>query len=197
MCLLCVCHDCFAHFTGVDTIVCLQVIIALSASCFFLLVRSCFGLLAVEHAQFSQESRLLYSCVVLPELIALYIVAVPGLISGVGEDLADNAGVVPIGTSNSHIPMASGSPTWGISGGDGEDQGRDAALLAGRGDLSGDAVLPLGSGAYGSMTDKMSAERVHAYHAYGSQNDGSAPEDSPHARWQSMPNVTQVQPSQS
>lgn len=151
-------------------------------------MRSCFGLLAVEHPQFSQESRLLYSCVVLPELIALYIVAVPGLISGVGEDLADTAGIVPTGTSNSHIPMTSGSPPWGMARG---DQDRDPALLAGRGDLSGDAVLPMGSGAYGSMTDKMSAERVHAYHAYGSQNDEA---DSP--RWQSMPNATQVQPSQ-
>lgn len=146
-------------------------------------MRSCFGLLAVDHAQFSQESRLLYSCVVLPELIALFSVAVPGLISGVGEDLADTAGVVPIGTSDSHIPMASGSPPWGISHGDGEGQGRDPALLAGSGDLSGNAVLPLGSGAYGSMTDKMSAERVHAYHGYVSQNDASAPEDSPRARW--------------
>lgn len=52
---------------------------------------------------------------VLPELIALYIVAVPGLISGVGVDLADTVGVVPLGTSSSHIAMASGSSPWRVS----------------------------------------------------------------------------------
>ena len=87
---------------------------------------------------------------VLPELIALYIVAVPGLISGVGVDHGDTASVVPLGTSSTHIPMASGSPPWGVSTRDGdgvggsEDHDRDAALLAGRGDLTGDAVVPMG-----------------------------------------------------
>lgn len=176
----------------------LQVITALTASCIFLLIRSCFGFLSVEHIQFSQQPHLLYGCVVLPELIALYIVAVPGLISGVGVDLADTVGIVPIGTSNGHTPMASGSPPWGASSGDGTGPDRDPALLAGRGEPMGDAVLPSGSYTYGSMVDNNSGsvEHSHTHHGYASHHDEAAQADIQHASWQSMPGVNQVQPSQ-
>ena len=178
----------------------LQVITALTASCIFLLVRSCFGFLSVEHIQFSQQPRLLYGCVVLPELIALYIVAVPGLISGVGVDLADTAGIVPIGTSNGQTPMTSGSPPWGASSGDGEGQDREpaAALLARRGDAVGDAVLPLGSYAHGSLIDNNSGsvEHTRTHHGYASHHDEAAQENMQHASWQSMAGVNVVQPPQ-
>ena len=154
----------------------------------------------MEHIQFSQQSHLLYGCMVSPELIALYIVAVPGLISGVGVDLADTAGVLPLGTSSSHIPMASGSFPWEGStrggAGDEADQNRDPAVLIGRADPTGDAVLPLGSYAYGSMVDKKSGTAVHSHtnHGYMSHHDEPAQEDMRHANWQSMPGANQVQP---
>ena len=177
----------------------LQVITALTASCVFLLIRTCFGFLSVEHIQFSQQSHLLYGCLVLPELIALYIVAIPGLISGVGVDLADTAGVVPLGTSSSHIPMASGSPPYGFSGRNGvggdEDQGIVPALLPGRGDTVTGVVLPLDTNANGSLVDNYgSAAHSHANHGYVSYHGEVAQEDMQHAHWHSMPGANQVQP---
>ena len=189
-----------APLSGVDAVVCLQVITALSASCLFLLIRTCFGLLSVDHSQYSQQPRLLYSCMVLPELIALYIVALPGLISGVGVDLADTAGIVPIGTSNGQIPLGSGSPPWGFPSGGIHGQDRDHANMAGRGTATGDAVSPFRSQSYESMVDTNPgfAEHSHAHHGYVPHHDEAAQEDMQHASWQSvnLPGVSQVQPSQ-
>ena len=64
----------------------LQVIVVLTAACSLLLIRTVFGLLSIDHHKFSNQPRLLYTLEVLPELLALYIVAFPGFMPAVGRD---------------------------------------------------------------------------------------------------------------
>ncbi len=64
----------------------LQVVAALSAACGLLLIRTVFGLLSIIHPKFTNQPRLLYTLEVLPELLALYIVAAPGFMPAVGRD---------------------------------------------------------------------------------------------------------------
>ena len=64
----------------------LQVVAALSAACGLLLIRTVFGLLSIDHPKFTNQPRLQYTLEVLPELLALYIVAAPGIMPAVGRD---------------------------------------------------------------------------------------------------------------
>lgn len=68
----------------------MQVMGALSVACGLLLIRTVFGLLAVDHHQFISQSDLLYTLEVLPELLALYIVAYPGFLPAVGPSTEAN-----------------------------------------------------------------------------------------------------------
>ena len=69
------------------TLVCdVQVITALLASSGLLLIRTVFGLLSIDHPKFSNRPQLLYTLVVLPELLALYIVAFLGFMPAVGRN---------------------------------------------------------------------------------------------------------------
>lgn len=77
---------------------CLQVIAALSVACSFLLVRTVFGLLSINHYQYSNKPKLLYTLEVLPEMIALYTVAIPGFIPGIGRDAEIHLGIAPTET---------------------------------------------------------------------------------------------------
>ena len=76
-------------------------------ACICLLLRTVFGLLAIEHHQFSNEPKLLYTLEVLPEMLALYIVAMPGFVPGIGRDSAAPAGTVPTSSSPaaSHVKV--------------------------------------------------------------------------------------------
>ena len=84
---------------------CLQVISALSVACSFLLVRTVFGLLSIDHHQYSNDPKLLYTLEVLPEMIALYIVAIPGFIPGIGRDAENHLGIAPTGTHASPLQV--------------------------------------------------------------------------------------------
>ena len=84
---------------------CLQVISALSVACSFLLVRTVFGLLSIDHHQYSNDPKLLYTLEVLPEMIALYIVAIPGFIPGIGRDAETHLGIAPTGTHASTLQV--------------------------------------------------------------------------------------------
>ena len=75
-------------------------ITVLTVACVFLLVRTVFGLLAIDHHQFSNNPKLLYTLEVLPEMIALYIVAIPGFIPAVGRDAESHAGIMPTRSSS-------------------------------------------------------------------------------------------------
>ena len=57
-----------------------------------------FGLLAVQHPQYSNQPKLLYTVMVLPEMLALYIVAAPGLVPRIGWDYDHHMGIAPMGT---------------------------------------------------------------------------------------------------
>ena len=63
-------------------------------------MRTVFGLLAIDHHQFSNNPKLLYTLEVLPEMIALYIVAIPGFIPAVGRDAESHAGIMPTCSSS-------------------------------------------------------------------------------------------------
>lgn len=69
----------------------------------FLLIRTVFGLLSVDHTKFSNQPHLLYSLEVLPELLALYIVAFPGFVRAVGLDALETVGSSPTGTAS--VPL--------------------------------------------------------------------------------------------
>lgn len=58
-----------------------------------------FGLLSVEHHQFSNEPKLLYTLEVLPEMVALYIVAMPRFVPAIGRDSDAPVGAVPTSLS--------------------------------------------------------------------------------------------------
>lgn len=87
----------------------MQVIMALTAACLLLLIRSVFALLAVDHYKYSNQPHLLYSLLVLPELLALYIVSIPGFLPAVGSDaentpgktLPEDAAAIPVQASSS------------------------------------------------------------------------------------------------
>ncbi|KAL0046393.1 hypothetical protein WJX82_011172 [Trebouxia sp. C0006] len=81
------------------------VISALSVACSFLLVRTVFGLLSIDHHQYSNTPELLYTLEVLPEMIALYIVAIPGFIPGIGRDAETHLGIAPTGTHASPLQV--------------------------------------------------------------------------------------------
>lgn len=57
------------------------------------------GLLSVEHHQFTNEPKLLYTLEVLPEMLALYIVAMPGFVAAIGRDSDAPVGSVPTSLS--------------------------------------------------------------------------------------------------
>ncbi len=86
-----------------------QVIVALTAACGLLLVRTVFGLLSVDHHKYSNRPDPLYTLEVLPELLALYIVAFPGFLPAVGQD-ADpelaQVNSVPSGTASMPFQQA-------------------------------------------------------------------------------------------
>ncbi len=73
----------------------------MSVACIFLLVRTVFGLLSIDHHQYSNQAKLLYTLEVLPEMIALYTVAIPGFIPGIGRDAEAHLGIAPTGTQAS------------------------------------------------------------------------------------------------
>ncbi len=83
----------------------MQVISALSVACSFLLVRTVFGLLSIDHHQHSNEPKLLYTLEVLPEMIALYTVAIPGFIPGIGRDAETHLGIAPTGAHTSPLQV--------------------------------------------------------------------------------------------
>ena len=87
-----------------DLFDCLQVILALTTACCCLMVRVVFGLLAVQHPQYSNQPKLLYTVMVLPEMLALYIVAAPGLVPRIGWDCDHHMGIAPMGTSSFAAP---------------------------------------------------------------------------------------------
>ena len=72
----------------------------------FLLIRTIFGLLSVDHTKFSNQPHLLYCLEVLPELLALYIVAFPGFVRAVGLDAVEAVGKSPTGTAS--VPLQGG-----------------------------------------------------------------------------------------
>lgn len=88
----------------------LQVAAALSAACSLLLIRTVFGLLSIDHPKFTNQPRLLYTLEVLPELLALYIVAAPGFLPAVGRDADQQQhkpGVLPAGATlqSDNVPV--------------------------------------------------------------------------------------------
>lgn len=88
----------------------LQVIAALSAACGLLLIRTVFGLLSIDYPKFTNQPCLLYTLEVLPELLALYIVAFPGFMTAVGQDADQQQhkpAVLPAGASiqSDNVPV--------------------------------------------------------------------------------------------
>ncbi|DBA98916.1 hypothetical protein WJX77_010704 [Trebouxia sp. C0004] len=81
------------------------VISVLSVACGFLLVRTVFGLLSIDHHQYSNKPKLLYTLEVLPEMVALYTVAIPGFIPGIGRDAETQLGIAPTGTHASPLQV--------------------------------------------------------------------------------------------
>ena len=63
-----------------------------------------FGLLAVQHPQYSNQPKLLYTVMVLPEMLTLYIVVAPGLVPRIGWDCNHHMGIAPMGTSSFAAP---------------------------------------------------------------------------------------------
>lgn len=89
------------RFSSSVFVLSLQVVSLLTTACCCLMVRVVFGLLAVDHSKFSNEPKLLYTVLVLPELLALYIIAIPGLVPKVGWDCEAHMGICPTGLDGS------------------------------------------------------------------------------------------------
>lgn len=86
----------------------MQVIIALFVACGLLLIRTVFGLLAVNHLKYSNRPDLLYTLEVLPEMLALYIIAFPGFLPAVGLDSdpeQNQSRLMPSGTAATSLPF--------------------------------------------------------------------------------------------
>lgn len=64
-----------------------------------------FGLLSIDHHQYSEKPKLLYTLEVLPEMLALYTVAIPGFIPGIGRDAETHLGIAPTGTRASPLQV--------------------------------------------------------------------------------------------
>ena len=73
------------------------------------MVRVVFGLLSVHHPQYSSKPELLYTVVVLPEMLALYITAFPGLVPKIGWDCEHHLGIAPAENAESasgYVPQS-------------------------------------------------------------------------------------------
>ena len=100
----------------------MQVIMALTAACLLLLIRTVFALLAVDQYKYSNQPHLLYSLLVLPELLALYIISVPGFLPAVGLDaestpgktLPEDAAAIPVQASSSWIGDQQHVQAWSL-----------------------------------------------------------------------------------